>query len=355
MTDDPRSIRTIAGTGVAGYSGDGGPGTAGQVANPFGLAIGSDGALYFCEVDNHCVRRLDTATKTLSTMAGSGHKGYSGDGGPATDAELNEPYEIRFDAQCHLYIVEMQNHIVRRVDAQSGIISTIAGTGEAGFSGDGGPASAAQLHQPHSIELDGEGNLYIADIANHRLRRVDLDRGTIDTVSGTGEQDQTEDGAGLADVASNGPRTLAIPPPPRMTCFWHSARGTRSTASTSPPGRFTTSPGPARADTAVMAAGPGTRSWRARKGSRCDPPANSFSPTPRATPFAVWIRMARSRRSWETARNTTAPMATPSGVDSRDHTESSLTVTAWSTSVTARTTACDGSTERAHEGEARPG
>jgi DNA-binding beta-propeller fold protein YncE len=213
MMDDPRTIHTIAGTGVSGFSGDGGPGENGQIANPFGLAIGPDQALYFCEVDNHRVRRLDARAHTLSTVAGTGRQGYSGDGGPAAAADLNEPYEIRFDTGGNLYIVEMQNHVVRRVDSRSGIISTVAGTGEPGFSGDGGPATAAQLHQPHSIELDGQGALYIADIANHRLRRVDLDRGTIDTVAGNGTQEPTVDGASLAGVSLNGPRTLAFRPP----------------------------------------------------------------------------------------------------------------------------------------------
>ncbi len=206
----PKTIRTIAGTGVAGFSGDGGPGEKGQIANPYGLVIGPGGALYFCEIDNHRIRRLDLKTNKLSTVAGTGDKGYSGDGGPALEADLNEPYEVRFDKQGNMYFVEMQNHLVRRVDAKTGLISTVAGTGQPGFSGDGGPATKARFHGPHSIELDGQGSLYIADISNHRIRRVDLAKGTVETFAGTGKQDPTPDGAKLAGTPLNGPRTLAF-------------------------------------------------------------------------------------------------------------------------------------------------
>lgn len=208
-----RTIRTIAGTGVAGFSGDGGPALTAQTSNPFDLMIGPDGGLYVCDVDNHCVRRLDLETGMLSTIAGTGREGYSGDGGPAREADLRQPYELRFAPQGNMYIVEMQNHIVRRIDAQTGVISTVAGTGTAGFSGDGGPSTEAQLNQPHSIELDDQGSLYIADIANHRIRRVDLSTGQIDTFAGTGAQDPTPNGAPLAETPLNGPRTLAFRPP----------------------------------------------------------------------------------------------------------------------------------------------
>src|SRR5437667_10379382 len=125
----PKTVSTIAGTGVAGFSGDGGPGAAGQTNNPYGLVIGPDGALYFCEVGNHRVRRLDLKKHLLSTVAGTGTKGYSGDGGPALQASLNEPYEIRFDKAGNMFFAEMQNHVVRRVDAKTKMISTLAGTG----------------------------------------------------------------------------------------------------------------------------------------------------------------------------------------------------------------------------------
>ncbi len=204
------TIRTIAGTGTAGHSGDGGPGVRAQVANPYGVQIGPDGALYICDIDNHRVRRLDLKSGEISTVAGNGQEGYSGDGGQALEASLNQPYEVRFDKAGNMFFVEMPNHLVRRVDAKTKIISTVAGTGEEGFSGDGGAATEAKLSRPHSIELDGNGSLYIADIGNHRVRRVDLESGIIDTFGGTGEQAPTPSGTKLAGTPLNGPRTIAF-------------------------------------------------------------------------------------------------------------------------------------------------
>jgi streptogramin lyase len=204
------AVTTIAGSGRAEYSGDGGPATAAGVGGPFGLVIGPDGALYICETTNHVVRRLDRQTGKLSTIAGCGQKGYEGDGGPATKAKLNEPYEVRFDRAGSMFFVEMQNHVVRRVDAKTGVIATVAGTGKKGFSGDGGPATEATLSNPHPIVLDADGNLYICDIGNHRIRRVDARTGRIGTFAGTGERKPTPDGAPIAGTPLNGPRALDI-------------------------------------------------------------------------------------------------------------------------------------------------
>jgi streptogramin lyase len=207
-----QSTVTIAGTGVAGFSGDGGPGIAAQINNPYGLVTGPDGALYFCEIGNHRVRRLDLKTHQIDTAAGSGQKGYSGDGGPALAAALNEPYEVRFDSAGNMFFAEMQNHVVRRVDAKTKVISTVAGTGAPGFAGDGGPAAQAQLRQPHSIAFDAQGRLLICDIGNHRIRRVDLKTGIIETWAGTGERKPTPDGAPIAGTPLNGPRAVAVGP-----------------------------------------------------------------------------------------------------------------------------------------------
>jgi streptogramin lyase len=200
-------IVTIAGTGKPGYSGDGDPGREAQINNPYGIARGPDGALYICDMDNHAIRRLGPDGK-ISTIAGIGKRGYSGDGGLARQAELNEPYEVRFDRSGNIYFVEMKNALVRRVDAKTQLISTVAGTGKEGFSGDGGPATQATMKQPHSIQFDRDGDLYICDIGNHRIRKVQMKTGTISTFAGTGERTATPDGAGFSGTPLNGPRAI---------------------------------------------------------------------------------------------------------------------------------------------------
>ena len=185
---------------------------ASGIDNPYGIVLGPDGALYVCEIGNHRVRRLDLETRELSTVAGTGKKGYSGDGGPALAADLNEPYEVRFDKTGNMYFAEMQNHVVRRVDAKTRVVTTVAGTGAAGFSGDGGPAAKAELRQPHSIAFDSAGRLLICDIGNHRIRRVDLATGRIETWAGTGERAPTPDGAQVAGAPLNGPRAITSDP-----------------------------------------------------------------------------------------------------------------------------------------------
>jgi len=203
-------INTAAGTGGEENNGDAGAARAMNIGLPFGVEIGPDGALYITECLHHRVRRLDRKTGELTTVAGNGQKGWSGDGGPANAARLDEPYEVRFDKTGNMYFVEMQNHIVRRVDAKTGRISTIAGTGRAGFGGDGGPATEARFKVPHSITLDDDGFLYVADIGNHRIRRIDLDAGTIETIAGTGEVRFPADGAKAKGSPLPGPRALAI-------------------------------------------------------------------------------------------------------------------------------------------------
>ena len=181
------TITTLIGTGTRGFD-------ERSVNNPYGLVIGPDGALYFCDIDNHAVRRLDLRTRGVTTLA----------------SDQKQPYEVRFDRAGNLYFVDMPAHTVRRVDRRTKQITTIAGTGEPGFSGDGGPAAKAQLRQPHSIAFDGEGRLLICDIGNHRVRRINLSTGIIETWIGTGERKPTEDGAITTTTAVNGPRAIDV-------------------------------------------------------------------------------------------------------------------------------------------------
>lgn len=204
-------IETVAGTGRPADGGDQpGPAKSTAVGDPFGVEIGPGGKLFITEVRNHRVRQLDLATGALTSVAGSGTKGYGGDGGPASRAQLNEPYEVRFDADGTMYFVEMMNHLVRRVDAKSQTITTIAGTGVAGYGGDGGPARQSQFKQPHSIALDGRGGLFVADIGNHRIRRIDLAKGTIESIAGDGGKGLPLDGELARDKPVFGPRALFV-------------------------------------------------------------------------------------------------------------------------------------------------
>lgn len=203
-------INTVVGTGKPENNGSTGIGVKVNVGDPFGVEIGPDRALYITEVRNHRVLRLDLETGRLATLAGTGKKGYSGDGGPATAAELNEPYEVRFDSAGNMFFVEMQNHVIRRVDAKTGKISTVAGTGSPGYGGDGGPANKAQFKQPHSIALDKQDNLYIADIGNHRIRKIDAQTGIINSIAGTDAKKLPVAGQQAAGNPVFGPRALVI-------------------------------------------------------------------------------------------------------------------------------------------------
>ena len=197
------TVATLVGTGAPGFSDT-------HVNNPYGMAIGPDGGLYFCDLDNQRIRRFDLKTRRLTTIAGDGTRGYRGDGGPAIDASLNMPHELAFDRAGNFYVAERDNHVIRKIDRRSGIISTVAGTGRPGFGGDGGPGAQSQLRQPHSVVMDRDSSLLICDIGNHRVRRLNLATGTISTYAGTGEAKPTPDGAPVAGAPLNGPRTLAL-------------------------------------------------------------------------------------------------------------------------------------------------
>jgi hypothetical protein len=162
-------IHTVAGTGVRGYSGDGGLATLAQLNAPTRLRVGPDGGVYFCDTNNHAIRRIDTAG-VITTIAGTGSLGYSGDTGAATAAQLNLPYDLRFAPNGDLYIADNGNSVIRRIDTH-GTITTVAGS-TAGFSGDGGDVKSAQLNRPSGLNFDAAGSLWIADTFNQRVRRV---------------------------------------------------------------------------------------------------------------------------------------------------------------------------------------
>ena len=178
---------------------------AAQLYDPFGVVRGPDGALWFCEYGGQRIRRI-ASDGTISTMAGSGAVGFAN--GPAMEASFNKPHEIRFDRSGNLYIVDMMNHAVRRLDAKTRTVTTFAGNGTVGYSGDGGPADKAQFKQPHSIQFGPDGNLYICDIGNHVIRRVDMKTGIISTFAGTGKAGATPDGSPIAGTPLKGPRSL---------------------------------------------------------------------------------------------------------------------------------------------------
>jgi len=206
-------IQTFVGTGKRGYAGDGGPADRALLSEPFMCAFDFQGNLYVAEAMNHCVRRVDRATGVITTVAGCGSEGYSGDGGPATQAQMNQPYSLQIDSNGDIYIVDRLNAAIRRVDAASGVITTVAGTGVPGQSGqilrgDGGPGNLAQLGEPNDCFLDGSGGLLIADIQDQRVRRLDLRTGVITIFAGNGEKVRSGDGGPAVNASILGARAV---------------------------------------------------------------------------------------------------------------------------------------------------
>ncbi len=199
-------ITTIAGTGAFAYSGDGGQATAACLNHPYDIAFDSKGNIYFSEQNNNVVRKIDHAG-IISTVAGNGTSGYSGDGGPAVTAQLSFPLGIAIDRADNLLITEWGNHCIRMVDT-FGNITTIAGTGTSGYNGDGIAATGALLSSPYDVVVDSAGNIYISDWNNFRIRKIDLS-GMISTIAGTGSIGYSADGT-AATSAFIQPHAIAL-------------------------------------------------------------------------------------------------------------------------------------------------
>jgi sugar lactone lactonase YvrE len=165
-------LSVVAGTGTSGFSGDGGPATSASLYAPQGVAVDAAGNLLVADTGNNRIRRVDGTTGIITTVAGNGTSGFSGDGGPATSASLRAPVGVAVDAAGNLLIADTGNQRIRRVDGTTGIITTVAGNGIYGFSGDGGAATSASLYNPNGVAVDAAGNLLVADTGNNRIRQV---------------------------------------------------------------------------------------------------------------------------------------------------------------------------------------
>jgi sugar lactone lactonase YvrE len=203
------AITTTAGNGTAGYSGDNGPATSAQLNNPYGMSVDSSGNLYIADATNNRIRKVAAGTGVISTFAGNGAAGYSGDGGAATSATLKSPEGVTFDTLNGVfYIADTRNNVIRSVST-AGVITTIAGNNAQGYSGDNGMATNATLDYPTGVARDSVGNLYIADFGNNRVREVTV-AGTITTFAGTGAAGYTGDNGPAVSAALNKPSALAI-------------------------------------------------------------------------------------------------------------------------------------------------
>ena len=204
-------ITTAVGTGERGFAGDGGSAEQALLNGPFDVGFDAHGNLYFSDTFNHRIRRVDARSGIIITCAGSGEAGYAGDGDLAIHARLNEPYGISIDKAASIYIADRHNHCVRKVDSMSGVITTFAGNGAAGFGGDGGPASRAGMVEPNGLALDSaRRRLFLADVADHRVRVVDLASGTISTFAGTGEAQHSGDDGPAAAAGVHGARAVKV-------------------------------------------------------------------------------------------------------------------------------------------------
>ncbi|WP_089932969.1 hypothetical protein [Candidatus Entotheonella palauensis] len=271
MTYDSGIIYSAVGIGERGYSGDGGAATAATLSEPFMCVFDAHGNLYEAEAMNHCVRRIDAATGVITTVAGTGQEGYSGDGGPAIEAAMNQPYSLDIDVAGNLYIVDRLNAVIRKVDAATGVITTVAGTGEPGYSGDGGPGTQAQLREPNDCFLDGQGGLLIADVQDQRIRRLDLTTGIITTFAGSGEGARTGDGGPATEAGIFGARAVCMDHLGNTYICERGGNGVRKVDTT---GVITTIAGTGERGYSGDGGPALTATWGAPKALRCDAQGN---------------------------------------------------------------------------------
>ena len=205
-------ITTVVGNGVAGYSGDGGPATSAELNGPIGLALDAAGDLYIGDTSNNVVRMVNHATGVITTVAGNGNQGYSGDGQAAASAQLNSPTYLVVGSSGDLFIADSGNNRVREVNHATGVITTVAGNGNGGYSGDGEAATSAQLNFPQGLAMDAAGNLFIADSSNNRIREVNHATGNITTVAGNGTGGESGDTGPATTAELNYPTDVTVDP-----------------------------------------------------------------------------------------------------------------------------------------------
>ena len=270
-SDESPVIYTYAGTGEASYTGDGGPAVEARMREPFMCAFDAAGNLYVCEATNHIVRRVDATTGVITTIAGTGEAGYSGDGGPAAEATMREPYSLAVNSDGSVYIVDRLNAVIRKVDP-NGVITTVAGTSEPGYSGDGGPGSEARMREPNDCYLDGRGGLLIADIQDQRVRHLDIASGIITTFAGNGEKARAGDGLPATEASILGARAVCMDAEGNTYIAEREGNGVRVV---SPDGIMGTIAG-ANAELGYTGdGGPAIDStWAGPKGIRCDAGGN---------------------------------------------------------------------------------
>ena len=272
MSIMPGIIQTVLGTGQEGWGGDGGPALQAACQTPYMCAFDAQGNMFVCMGRHHRIRRLDARTGIVTLVAGTGEAGYSGDGGPALGATFNMPYALTVDSNGDIYVAERGTPIVRKIDGSTGIISTLAGTGDKGYSGDGGPARRATLREPNDVCLDGHGGLLIADIQDQRIRRVDLRTGIITTFAGTGERSRAGDGKRATEASLMGPRGVCMDSLGNTYICEREGNGVRQV---SPQGILTTVAGAEAAPGYSGDGGPALlATWDAPKAIRCDPHNN---------------------------------------------------------------------------------